>query len=575
MTKLLSFLPVIWIIASISIHPAYAVEDGDFSGLLKGEKISSPPGIYKSGQDEVTVSLARWLEKLGDFLVENEGMVVEIGGYTDTTGSVDLNKELSLMRAQRAMEYIVEARDIKEYRIKVKGYGPESPIADNQTREGRKRNRRIEIVNLRIMAIAEIERKESPKSIRKRTVVDVDATWFLYPSGYYDQLKDDSIVNPDNLLGRENYGFLIEINNQSKLVFFERHALNMDLSYQYSQGPGRQKKLETHFTLYEFYFDLNYLKFGKKRESWQIGKVFHPIDFINPPMNPLDPSRSREGIYLSMVEIPFSTASLKFVYYPTVEYDPKNMNGIPEKVDFDSRFGVQSYFLVKEIDLAFIYYRYDRVPTLMKNYVGATFNRYFGDTGIDLEILGHKGNDMEFVQQNSAGDYYFLNEEQRLAQAKEDDDIYVNFTTGVNYTFSDSTKITLEYLRNSEGHTSEQLKDLHGFFDQYSSLYLQSHDDDIKNLLLKGTDLLQNRIGRNYIGFSFDRPNTWTDFYPRLNFVLNMDDKSCAISGMIDYLVSENMTLSMLGYNLVGDEETEYGLKPDRRLITLEMKYFW
>jgi outer membrane protein OmpA-like peptidoglycan-associated protein len=69
----------------------------------------------------------------------------KIEGHTDTTGSVETNRELSLQRAITVRDYLV-GQGADASAIEVEGLGPDQPVADNATAEGRARNRRVEIV---------------------------------------------------------------------------------------------------------------------------------------------------------------------------------------------------------------------------------------------------------------------------------------------------------------------------------------------------------------------------------------------------------------------------------------------
>ncbi len=83
------------------------------------------------------------LNTLVDMLMDNKGLLIEIGGYTDATGSTDYNLALSEKRAKSVVSYLVK-RGISPERLKSKGYGNTSPIGNNITEEGRKLNRRTE-----------------------------------------------------------------------------------------------------------------------------------------------------------------------------------------------------------------------------------------------------------------------------------------------------------------------------------------------------------------------------------------------------------------------------------------------
>jgi outer membrane protein OmpA-like peptidoglycan-associated protein len=69
--------------------------------------------------------------------------LVSIEGHTDNTGADDLNERLSNARAHSVMDYLVQ-HGIEAKRLTASGYGPRVPIADNNTPEGRQKNRRTE-----------------------------------------------------------------------------------------------------------------------------------------------------------------------------------------------------------------------------------------------------------------------------------------------------------------------------------------------------------------------------------------------------------------------------------------------
>jgi outer membrane protein OmpA-like peptidoglycan-associated protein len=67
-----------------------------------------------------------------------------VGGYTDSSGSAELNRDISRQRAESVRQYLL-MRGIDESRVTAVGYGEDYPIADNATAEGRAANRRVEI----------------------------------------------------------------------------------------------------------------------------------------------------------------------------------------------------------------------------------------------------------------------------------------------------------------------------------------------------------------------------------------------------------------------------------------------
>jgi OOP family OmpA-OmpF porin len=85
------------------------------------------------------------LDRIGGSLIQWPALKIEIGGYTDSSGSAELNQSLSEQRAQAVLEYLVKKfPEIQRSQYVTKGYGEESPIATNDTKEGRAQNRRVE-----------------------------------------------------------------------------------------------------------------------------------------------------------------------------------------------------------------------------------------------------------------------------------------------------------------------------------------------------------------------------------------------------------------------------------------------
>ena len=68
-----------------------------------------------------------------------------MAGHTDTTGTDAINWRLSVARAVAVVETLV-ANGVSAKNLSAGGYGPHMPIASNDTDEGKKRNRRVELL---------------------------------------------------------------------------------------------------------------------------------------------------------------------------------------------------------------------------------------------------------------------------------------------------------------------------------------------------------------------------------------------------------------------------------------------
>jgi len=76
------------------------------------------------------------------------GLMIVLNGHTDNTGNPDLNRKLSLARAQAVKQALKAAApgSFPDERFRVHGYGPDKPIASNSTETGRAQNRRVEVI---------------------------------------------------------------------------------------------------------------------------------------------------------------------------------------------------------------------------------------------------------------------------------------------------------------------------------------------------------------------------------------------------------------------------------------------
>jgi outer membrane protein OmpA-like peptidoglycan-associated protein len=88
-----------------------------------------------------------WLQLLVDALQYWTDVSIEVGVYTDNKGSAAANRNISQRRAEVVKGWLVQ-HDVDATRIAIKGYGATSFIADNETEEGRDKNRRVEVKRL-------------------------------------------------------------------------------------------------------------------------------------------------------------------------------------------------------------------------------------------------------------------------------------------------------------------------------------------------------------------------------------------------------------------------------------------
>lgn len=102
---------------------------------------------FDVNKSEVTSESQPAIENIGTLMKAYPNMIIELRGHTDNTNSTkdpEYNKKLSQRRAEAVKASIVKF-GISASRIRANGYGESIPIADNNTEEGRAKNRRTEI----------------------------------------------------------------------------------------------------------------------------------------------------------------------------------------------------------------------------------------------------------------------------------------------------------------------------------------------------------------------------------------------------------------------------------------------
>lgn len=98
---------------------------------------------FESGKAALTDSGKQILDQMSVALLALKDKKVEVIGHTDNAGARASNLALSQARAEAVRAYVA-AKGVKPELVAVSGEGPERPVADNRTAQGRARNRRIE-----------------------------------------------------------------------------------------------------------------------------------------------------------------------------------------------------------------------------------------------------------------------------------------------------------------------------------------------------------------------------------------------------------------------------------------------
>ncbi len=108
-------------------------------------KLEVPSDVsFDVGRADIKPNFQPVLDHFAQTLNSNPTTTVRIVGHTDSTGNDAINDPLSVNRAASTRQYLA-ARGVSPERVTIDGRGSREPIADNQSEQGRAKNRRVEI----------------------------------------------------------------------------------------------------------------------------------------------------------------------------------------------------------------------------------------------------------------------------------------------------------------------------------------------------------------------------------------------------------------------------------------------
>jgi outer membrane protein OmpA-like peptidoglycan-associated protein len=116
-----------------------------FEDLDSYRLVATKAVLFGFNRFELTDEAKATLSEAAAGLQERKNYVIEVRGFTDSSGNEQYNLQLSQKRADAVVRFLTVDQKIPLYRIHVLGVGDVSPVADNSTRDGREQNRRVEL----------------------------------------------------------------------------------------------------------------------------------------------------------------------------------------------------------------------------------------------------------------------------------------------------------------------------------------------------------------------------------------------------------------------------------------------
>jgi len=96
-------------------------------------------------KDNLTPQAKEALDQLAKDVPNAKGYIITVEGGTDSTGTSDYNYGLSERRADAVIQYLAAEHNVPAYKIYLIGLGKDKPVESNKTREGRAKNRRVDV----------------------------------------------------------------------------------------------------------------------------------------------------------------------------------------------------------------------------------------------------------------------------------------------------------------------------------------------------------------------------------------------------------------------------------------------
>jgi len=96
-------------------------------------------------KDNLTKEAKEAIDQLASSVATTKGYIITVEGGTDSVGSEEYNYDLSQRRANAVIQYLASEKSVPGYKIYLIGLGKDKPVESNKTRDGRAKNRRVDI----------------------------------------------------------------------------------------------------------------------------------------------------------------------------------------------------------------------------------------------------------------------------------------------------------------------------------------------------------------------------------------------------------------------------------------------
>jgi hypothetical protein len=400
---------------------------------------------------------------------------------------------------------------------------------------------------------------------------------------------------------------LTEANFQLKLRGSERAFVLADASFFFQAAgfyPGGQHDVPAYRPLTvisELYgsYDLServHFTLGKKRVVWGPGLLVNPMDLLNPPKDPTDPSLQRAGAWLARAEFPFQRLTLSLVGAAKVldEY-----GGVPAHLLYEpgtdgqvhGAGAARLYALLADTDVNVEYVLTNLYNDAFRNKsrVGLSFSRLQGKAlEVHLEALGQLGSARPYVNATC-----ILDPVPAVACASRLDGRrpVIKGIAGARYTFTDDSLLGFDYALFSDGYSDAEWRDLLLVLATARAAGLPLPPALEPGSATGGAGATGTPqkftfepLRRQYLFVNYSRPHIRNDFTLNLILIASLQDLSSQFSPQVVWQVRQWCTLTAQAFlalpaifpvTVGGTRYGEFGLAPAdaRGLVSARVFY--
>jgi len=137
---------------AVSVPSIQAQQKPDFTAaglsamLQEKGSVSLPYDFFEEGKAAIRAEASRAMGSVGELLQSDPNLKVDIQVHADNSGNANASLQLSRSRAVAFKTYLVDRLGIAADRLTANGFGGTRPVASNASDEGRRQNRRVDLV---------------------------------------------------------------------------------------------------------------------------------------------------------------------------------------------------------------------------------------------------------------------------------------------------------------------------------------------------------------------------------------------------------------------------------------------